>query len=590
MRRFSKSGVINSNSLIFIQGKGMKIYIFIVILILPSRILLAYSGNGSGTTEDPYEITNVDQLQEMRDDLNSYYELENDIDASDTKYWNDGKGFLPIGDSTMGFSGWLDGKNFEISNLYINRPEQNLIGLFGKINSEENPTKNKATILNISVINADISGNNYTGIICGINSGIIINSISDGVVTGADGIGGFCGKNTGYIQNCSSSGKVFSDCYLQGLGIGGFCGNNEYRSKDQVLRNKIINCSSSATVEGRYFVGGFCGRNGAVSLDRKSDIIRCNSSGNVIGDSLCIGGFCGLNYANINYCHTSGNVTNKGTPSCCFGGFCGINKSFINNSYSSGDVLPSIGMIEDVGGFCGLNSNGYILDCYCIGNVLSTGYYNNKNVGGFCGRNRVADELARIENSYCIGKISGTENVGGFCGNQERVYFGTVEIVNCFWNIDSTGTLSSYGGTGKRTGEMKDIATFLQWDLTNNWEINPNKNNGFPTLIEFFGFSGVGSGTETDPYQITNLKQLQEMKNDLNANYKIMNDIDAIDSEKWFSGRGFKPIGSDANNPFSGNLNGQGYSISNLYINRPFNKNVGLFGCLGNEKNCLIRT
>ncbi len=38
-----------------------------------------------------------------------------------------------------------------------------------------------------------------------------------------------------------------------------------------------------------------------------------------------------------------------------------------------------------------------------------------------------------------------------------------------------------------------------------------------------YSFSGLGSGTEEDPYQITNVHQLQEMKDDLDAHYIIMN-------------------------------------------------------------------
>jgi len=47
----------------------------------------AFSGGGSGTPADPYRITNVGQLQEMKDDLSASYILVNDIDASATIGW-----------------------------------------------------------------------------------------------------------------------------------------------------------------------------------------------------------------------------------------------------------------------------------------------------------------------------------------------------------------------------------------------------------------------------------------------------------------------------------------------------------------------
>jgi hypothetical protein len=55
---------------------------------------------GSGTPGDPYMIYDVDDLQDMEDDLDAYYELANDINAGATAGWNGGKGFAPIGSGT----------------------------------------------------------------------------------------------------------------------------------------------------------------------------------------------------------------------------------------------------------------------------------------------------------------------------------------------------------------------------------------------------------------------------------------------------------------------------------------------------------
>jgi len=53
----------------------------------------------------------------------------------------------------------------------------------------------------------------------------------------------------------------------------------------------------------------------------------------------------------------------------------------------------------------------------------------------------------------------------------------------------------------------------------------------------------------------------------------------------WESDKGWKPIGFDSDNTgspqFEGNYDGQGYTISNLFINRPAQQNVGLFSHLG---------
>ena len=73
-------------------------------------------------------------------------------------------------------------------------------------------------------------------------------------------------------------------------------------------------------------------------------------------------------------------------------------------------------------------------------------------------------------------------------------------------------------------------------------------------------FTGSGSGTQSDPYIITNRAQLEAMADDLTAYYQLANDIDLGGSSSPWT-----PIGT-ASAPFSGTLDGNGYVISNLYI------------------------
>jgi hypothetical protein len=91
----------------------------------------------------------------------------------------------------------------------------------------------------------------------------------------------------------------------------------------------------------------------------------------------------------------------------------------------------------------------------------------------------------------------------------------------------------------------------------------------------------AGDGTSSNPYQITNCLELQDMNSDLSANYVLMNNIDCSDTINWNGGEGFVPIGN-VQNGFEGSFDGQGYEISNLYINIPVNEHdsvgVGLFG------------
>ena len=65
----------------------------------------------------------------------------------------------------------------------------------------------------------------------------------------------------------------------------------------------------------------------------------------------------------------------------------------------------------------------------------------------------------------------------------------------------------------------------------------------------------------------------------LDGDYYLANDIDASVTTTWNNGLGFYPIGEGNSNAyFSGTLDGQGYSISNLYVNADTNRRGGLFG------------
>lgn len=82
-------------------------------------------------------------------------------------------------------------------------------------------------------------------------------------------------------------------------------------------------------------------------------------------------------------------------------------------------------------------------------------------------------------------------------------------------------------------------------------------------------FSGYGDGSSGTPYYIGNCAQLEEMANDLDGNYKVIRDIDC-------TGTTMTPVG-DTSTPFTGTLDGKGFTISNISMS--LNQNyVGLFG------------
>ena len=90
-----------------------------------------------------------------------------------------------------------------------------------------------------------------------------------------------------------------------------------------------------------------------------------------------------------------------------------------------------------------------------------------------------------------------------------------------------------------------------------------------------------GDGTESSPYQITTVIELDSIKNHCDKYFILMNDLDfegtVFDSSQSVDNEGWYPIG-DSETPFTGSFNGNNKEIKNLYIHRPTVVYLGLFG------------
>jgi hypothetical protein len=78
-----------------------------------------------------------------------------------------------------------------------------------------------------------------------------------------------------------------------------------------------------------------------------------------------------------------------------------------------------------------------------------------------------------------------------------------------------------------------------------------------------------------NPNAVSTCQELQDIRNAPTAEYMLVNDIDCTGFD--FDGYGFMPIGTSISK-FTGKLDGQGYNITGMYINRPSMNYVGLFG------------
>ena len=72
--------------------------------------------------------------------------------------------------------------------------------------------------------------------------------------------------------------------------------------------------------------------------------------------------------------------------------------------------------------------------------------------------------------------------IGGLVGFDSYSY---AIVSNSFWDTETSGQLSSNGGTGKTTNEMKIQSTFVDsgWDFRSTWLICNTVNNGYPALF-----------------------------------------------------------------------------------------------------------
>ena len=148
-------------------------------------------GGGFGTESNPYKIATASHLDSVRYFMDAHFIQVADIDMNVAPF-NQNTGWNPIGTNGSGneFSGTYDGNGFKISSLFIDRSSSNFIGLFGATHD--------AILKNIALENADITGDEYTGALVGINYSEIRNSYSTGTVTGYNHTGGLVGANENY--------------------------------------------------------------------------------------------------------------------------------------------------------------------------------------------------------------------------------------------------------------------------------------------------------------------------------------------------------------------------------------------------------
>lgn len=234
-----------------------------------------------GSEDNPFLINSIEDFLSLNTYSNDYCILQQDLDFKDYE----------SNPQIYSFNGVFDGNNFTLKNLNFDSYEN--IGIFNTLKEDSIiknlnidsatyvalrhsdlyigslASKNYGTIDNVNVSNVELisigssKGIQYFGGLVGINyetgaitNSSITNSIVNPSVSVSAYIGGFCGVNEGVINNSivydtnivstyNTNASIFDGNNLSNIYIGGFCGHN---------KALIDNCTTNSDIA--FFVLG----------------------------------------------------------------------------------------------------------------------------------------------------------------------------------------------------------------------------------------------------------------------------------------------------------------------------------------------
>ncbi len=377
--------------------------------------------------------------------------LINDIDCGASYDGNtgellSGESFEPIKE----FNGILDGNNYEIKNIYINKnnSEDKFVALFGILGAE-------GVIKNVTISNSYIKGYEDTSAFVGGNYGQLINCTNNCTIYGGSLTGGIAGRNYNTIVDCVNKGNIITT----GVQTGGIVGNCDFGNPVIVKNCKNYgNITSDSTYIGGIVGGAWRGN----TTNKNVDVIisDCQNYGNIGGTESSnnqIGGIVGQCRGTVKNCKNYAEIKGYGF----IGGIVGVTNyynnagSLIENSKNYGNIN---GKDQRVGGICGQNSGGKILNCANKGNVTLDGENTYFGVGGIAGFGGSGYNDTYIEKCYNEGTVtlelsnSRSTQVAGIVGNlgmaEGSSYTGYVTDCYNKGKVVCNGNGSSFSPTG----------------------------------------------------------------------------------------------------------------------------------------------
>ena len=565
------------------------------------------------------EIRTWHELDAIRDNLGGSYVLVNDLDSTTAGYEelagptaNDGRGWQPIGSVSTDpyiryivgpaepFTGSLAGQGYEVRDLFIDRPDDHGVGLFGVVGEG-------GLIEDVRVMNVEVIGHVHVGSLVGLNRGTVSDCFCSADVTGGENVGGLVGLNYGAVSKSGSSGSVTGEG-----AVGGLAGWNSDRP--------ISNSYSTGSVTGYWHVGGLVGHNDGPVHNSFS----CSS----VTGHWRVGGLVGFNnwgtVANSYYDYDE--VLINGANIITIGALFGedFQQWLANGKFLDVDERLSqengYYMIDNVSGFQELLAFGQDDSLrFRLTNDLDLGDHPNFYVpylaGEFDGNGHEVANLSFksdfVSNVGLFGVLASHGKVEqvrvrnadikavGAVGGLVGANFGTVSTSSSVGSVTGfhyagalvgtlhRGTVSDCHSGGSVTGYS--VGGLVGWNylgtVTNSYyrydEVLINGAN-IITIGALFGedfqqwlandrFLDVNERlSQEDGYYVINsvsdFKQLLAFGQDDSLRFRLTNDLDLGDHPNFYV-------------PYlAGEFDGNGYGVANLRFNYGFVPQVGLFG------------
>lgn len=271
----------------------------ILIFALALAPSAAFALGGTGAADDPYQISDANDLIKFRNIVNGTGGEEKDAGAH-AKLMGDildlsgvEENWTPIGNDNTPYSGTFDGCGYKITGLKI---EGSLLfaGLFGYLDG--------GTVKNLTL------------------DGVSITQSSDPI----DSAGGIAGYSAGGTAiNCSVSGEISGD------EVGGIFGAAGWKTT-------VENCSNTSTVNGD-FAGGIVG-----SIYREDNRIAFCSNGGAVNAGPSGGGIVGDMYDGsetvLNCCLNNGKVKSRREAGGIAGTLGSESAAELSSCSNTGDV------------------------------------------------------------------------------------------------------------------------------------------------------------------------------------------------------------------------------------------------------------